>query len=78
MNDDVDVFGEWKKNRFIITDTPFTPGFEFVIVLTDIGFWNDNYEHLKDWCDEHLAIQQGMTVEIPNKKVLTLFCLRWA
>lgn len=49
-----------------------------LIVLADISYWNTHYEQLKDWCDEHLSEVRGMTVVVPNEKVLTLFCLKWS
>ena len=50
-----DIFHSWKNSRFIVADSSL--GFEnsVIIVLTDIEYWNDNYEELKDWCDENLA-----------------------
>lgn len=73
-----DVFGDWKSNRFIIAPGYLTDSKEHLIVLTDVGFWNTHYEELKDWCDEHLADTQGMTVAVPNERILTLFVLRWS
>lgn len=77
-----DIFQSWKDNKFVVSSLPDDEQIQsyggIIIVLTDIEFWNKHYEELKDWCDEHLANQQGMTVTIPNKKVLTLFCLRWS
>jgi hypothetical protein len=73
-----DVFASWKENRFVVADFPKSEFGGIIIVLTDVEYWNTHYEELKDWCDENLADTQGMTVTIPNKKVLTLFCLRWS
>lgn len=73
-----DVFASWKDTRFVIGDFPRSEFGGIIIVLTDVEYWNTHYEELKDWCDENLADTQGMTVTIPNKKVLTLFCLRWS
>jgi hypothetical protein len=48
------------------------------VVLCDIEYWNTHYEELKDWCDEHSCETQGMTVDIPNDQVLTMWMLRWS
>lgn len=48
-----------------------------LIILADVEYWNDNYEQLKDWCDEHCGEVRGMTVVVPDENVLTLFCLQW-
>ena len=77
-----DIFANWKGNKFVVSTLPqdeqYTLYGGLVVVLTDIGYWNTHYEELKDWCDENSADTHGMTVTIPNTKVLTAFCLRWA
>lgn len=77
-----EVFQDWQKNKFIVS-TLSTRDFDkhydsIVVVLTDVEFWNSNYEQLKDWCDDHNCEVVGMTVEVPNHKTLTMFCLRWS
>jgi|LakMenEpi03Aug12_release.lakeMendotaPanAssembly.Ray.scaffolds.fasta_scaffold672230_3 hypothetical protein len=64
-----------KRKRYIITRNL---GLGTIVVLTDIKFWNMHYEELKDWCDKNLAEIHGMTVDFPNEKTLTLFCLQWS
>lgn len=74
-----DLFHDWKNNRFIIAPRELldynTKG---LIILTDVAYWNSNFELLKDWCDENNCEQVGMTVEIHDTHALTLFCLRWS
>jgi hypothetical protein len=41
-------------------------------------YWSAHYQDLADWCKETDSQVQGMTVVVPNEKVLTLFCLRWS
>jgi hypothetical protein len=48
-----------------------------IIVLSDIAFWNEHYDELREWCATNGSVVRGMTVDVPNKEVLTLFCLRW-
>lgn len=66
----------WKENRFI-TAGPELGLEENLIILTDISFWYKHYEELKNWCEENDCQQSGMTVVIPTKELLTIFCLRW-
>ena len=73
-----DIFHSWKDQRFIIAPSVLAEGIGRLIVLTDIAFWNEHYEELKDWCDANLAETVGMTVEIPNDDTLLLFVLRWS
>lgn len=72
-----DIFQSWKENRFVIAP-PELVDTEKLIILTDYHYWADHTDELIAWCKENGAEQQGMTVVIPNKEVLTLFCLRWA
>ena len=64
-----------KSKRYIITRNL---GLGIMVVLTDIKFWDTHYEELKTWCNKNLAKMQGMTIEFPNEKILTLFCLQWS
>lgn len=73
-----DVFESWKDQRFIIAPSVLVEGTGKLIVLTNIAFWNEHYEKLKDWCDAHQSETIGMTVEVPNEETLLLFVLRWA
>ena len=73
-----DIFDKWKNNRFVVVPHELLDHDESLIVLTDVSYWNDNFELLKDWCDENNCWQAGMTVKPSNTHALTLFCLRWA
>lgn len=73
-----DLFDDWKNNRFIIAPRELLDHDENLIVLTDTWFWNENFESLKDWCDQNDCEQVGMTVVPRNTHALTLFCLRWS
>jgi hypothetical protein len=68
------------KPRFIIADpdVAFDMGHSSIIILSDIGFWNENFDQLQTWCRHHGAEQQGMTVNVPNEETLMMFCLQWS
>ena len=71
-----DIMQDWKGKRFWVDTLGYST--QNLIVLTDIGYWAENYELLEQWCDEHGCQARGMTVEIPDEPTLTLFCLRWS
>lgn len=73
-----DIFNEWKRNRFICSSGS-TQGLNcaYIVILTDIGFWVDHFDELKEWCETTGCRQQGMTVEIPTEEFKTAFYLRW-
>ena len=78
-----DIFADWKTQRFIVADgyakkylDQYPNG--HLIVLTDFKFWTEHLEDLEEWCDRHDVTHSGMTLEIPNDKLLTIFSLRWA
>lgn len=72
-----DVFEDWKNRRFLIVEAALIDiTDEQLIVLTDIEYWNENYEDLKAWCLDYDAEVRGMTVTL-NEQSLTAFCLRW-
>jgi len=60
--------------RFIVTNIEGTYG--RTVILADWLFWNDHEAELDQWCREHAAVRQGMTVDMSDD-VLTLFALRW-
>ena len=63
------------KQRFI-TDT--TTSWGPVVILSDIEFWNNHYEELKDWCDNNEGELSGMVVTFKQEKHLMLFALKWS
>jgi hypothetical protein len=74
------VVANTSKSRFIVADPAVALDFGHsgIIILSDIGFWNEHFDQLQTWCRDNGAEQQGMTVNVPNEQVMTLFCLTWA
>jgi len=72
-----DIFHDWKQNRFIVAPTALVDK-EQLVILTDYNYWADHTDELIQWCKEHGAANEGMTVVFPNEEILTLFVLRWA
>lgn len=74
-----DILADWKGNRFIVADSHLTETDKHLIVLTDIKYWAEHADELKEWCERTTgAYPQGMTVEISDDKTLTHFILRWS
>lgn len=75
-----DIFADWKKQRFIVAD-----GYAYLdqypnghlIILTDFKFWTEHIEELVEWCEQYNVKHSGMTLELPNDELLTIFSLRW-
>ena len=67
-------------SRFVMVESEVAEslGHPVIIILSDIGFWNDHFDVLLTWCEANGAEQQGMTVNMPSQSVLTAWCLRWA
>ena len=68
------------EGKFFITsdDVAHALGRTHVVVLIDYNFWEDHYDELAAWCSNNGATLEGMTVDLPNTEVLTLFCLQWS
>jgi hypothetical protein len=68
------------KPRFVIADDLVSSslGQHAIIMLSDLEYWSDNYEQLHTWCQEYSSEVVGMTVNIPDDRTLTAFCLRWS
>ena len=72
-----DVFEGWKSSKFVIVESALIDICHGnLIILTDIEYWNDRYEELQAWSQEHNAEVIGMTVTCDDE-TLTAFCLRW-
>jgi hypothetical protein len=73
-----DILKSWKENLFIVAPPILTDPGEPLIILTDLSYWNENFNALKKWCEENNCVQQGMTVVAPDQKAITAFCLKWS
>ena len=74
---DVNLLDNANEERFIVAPDYLTDR-EILIILSDIAYWNNNYDDLEQWCLEYQSQRQGMTVVCPDKQTLTAFCLRWS
>lgn len=72
-----DIMAEYKNNRFVVAPQEFTDD-KITVVLCDIEYWSTHYEELENWCNEHGCKTQGMTVDIPDSRTLTMWTLCWS
>jgi hypothetical protein len=73
------IMEDWKNKRFIVL-TGLIQDFDwrYSVLLSDYNFWADNADKLAQWCTENNCKQEGMLVNFPDEKTLSLFCLRWS
>jgi hypothetical protein len=74
----IDIFEDWKRNRFIITPQDLVDNDELLVVLTDFAYWSDHIGELVNWCSERDATIEGLTVAFGNEAALTEFVLKWS
>lgn len=72
-----DIMADYMDRLFLVVPNEFDDSYQHLVVLCDIAFWNANYDALVEWCDRHDSEVLGMTVNIPNDEMLTIFTLRW-
>lgn len=65
------------KERFIVVPDVLTDN-ESMVILTDIQYWADRENELRQWCIKNDSEFAGMTVVFPNTLSLTAFILRWS
>ena len=71
-----DIMAEFKHRLFTTVPDELGLG-SHLIVLTDIEFWNKNYDELIDWCNLYNVSSMGMTVQCKSEEQVALFVLRW-
>lgn len=65
------------QERFIVIPDVLTDD-ECMVILTDINYWGDHENELRQWCQVNNSEFVGMTVTFPDPRTLTAFCLKWA
>ena len=65
------------RERFIIAPGVLVDQ-EQLIILTDVEYWINNQDALRQWCLEHGAVAAGMTVVLNSERDLVQFVLKWS
>lgn len=47
------------------------------VILSDYVYWTEHEQELDDFCTHYGCVQQGLVIEFPTERVLTLFMLRY-
>jgi len=71
-----DIMAVFKHRLFATVPNELGLG-SHLIVLTDIEFWNKNYDELIDWCKLYSVKPAGMTIQFNSEEQVALFILRW-
>ena len=71
----MDILADWKNKKFVFINYIQTD--PHLAVLTDVEYWNNNWDELIEWSKTHNCNVQGMTVALPDEKTKFLFVLRW-
>lgn len=67
------------NTRFIVApDALLDQAGEQLIILSDLQYWNANYDALQHWCANNNSSVSGMVVSLASCQDLTAFCLRWS
>lgn len=73
-----DIFGEWRRRRFVLAGQDLHDESGQLIILTDFVFWADHIDELVDWCQRNGGEIKGSTVIFHQEHQVTSFLLRWS
>lgn len=75
-----DIFQSWKESRFIVApkELVLDTNSAYTVILTDIAFWTEHADALKEWCWDRDAVNLGMTVDLGSERTLMEFVLKWS
>lgn len=74
-----DIMAEMKGNRFYVVDSELLEENENpVIILSDMAYWNKNFDQLHKWCIENLVEISGMALIFDDPIKMTAFILKWS
>lgn len=73
-----DVVADWKTKKFAISNRALNYGSGNIIVLTDLKFWAEHIDELREWCKINGGKHSGMIVHLDSEEQLTMFVLRWS
>ena len=80
LKDHIDVLAEMKGHKFYLVpeeyleeDVNYTS-----IILTDVSYWNNNFDELNRWCIINSVDIVGLSLKIYDPKVVMAFILKWS
>jgi hypothetical protein len=76
---ETDIMAEYKRNRFVVAPHYLLENVnQHVVILSDLAYWTNHYDELREWCELHGGEVAGMGVTLPDAHTVTLFSLRWS
>jgi hypothetical protein len=76
----IDVLAEMKGHKFYLVpeeyleeDVNYTS-----IILTDVTYWNNNFDELNRWCIINSVDIVGLSLKIYDPKIVMAFILKWS
>jgi hypothetical protein len=53
---------------------------KWMVILSNYTFWGqpENDLALKEWCNDHECVIEGMTISLPDEEAAMMFKLRWS
>ena len=80
LKDHYDVLAEMKGHKFYLVpeeyleeDVNYTS-----IILTDVAYWNNNFDELNRWCIINSVDIVGLSLKIYDPKIVMAFILKWS
>jgi hypothetical protein len=74
-----DIMAEFKRQRFVVAPHYLLENVnQHVVILSDLAYWTNHYDELKEWCELYGGEVAGMGVTLPDARTVTLFSLRWS
>jgi len=80
LKDHYDVLAEMKEHKFYLVpeeyleeDVNYTS-----IILTDVTYWNNNFDELNRWCIINSVDMVGLSLKIYDPKIVMAFILKWS
>jgi hypothetical protein len=74
-----DIMAEFKRQRFVVAPHYLLENVnQHVVILSDLAYWTNHYDELREWCELHGGEVAGMGVTLPDARTVTLFSLRWS
>ena len=76
----MDLMTEMKGHKFYLVpeeyleeDVNYTS-----IILTDVAYWNKNFDELNRWCILNSVDMVGLSLKIYDPKIVMAFILKWS
>lgn len=74
-----DVMAKMKGQKYYVVEPELLEENEDpMIILSDMVYWNKNFDELHKWCIENVVEISGMALIFDNPIKVTAFILKWS